>query len=275
MGVPSFITSNGGRDMKLTSLHFAVAITACSSMITTPLLAMKANELTYINGMDAGPAERELVNRGYKSISSHRSSGGFVNSYWWNRNKDNCVVVESRGGQVLTINDATDQDCGHHKGGDGAAVVGAVAGAALLGALLSGKSHHKEGRSYDESQTAEFDRGYTDGLYSGSYHNYSRSDAYSHGYEKGVQEREANLNHHHRRGGYSPAASFADLTGARAAGGMSAMESRGFRQVDNFVSGNTRYSIQWRAESRQCVQVTIADGRFYDVRDIGQHPNCR
>jgi hypothetical protein len=42
--------------------------------------------------------------------------------------------------------------------------------------------------------------------------------------------------------------------------------------VDNFTSGNTRYSIQWRAESRQCVQATIADGRIYDIRDIGSHP---
>ena len=53
------------------------------------------------------------------------------------------------------------------------------------------------------------------------------------------------------------------------------LERRGFRQVDNFTSGNTRYSIQWQPESRQCVQVTIADGRFYDLRDIGRHPKCR
>ena len=252
-----------------------VAIMASSALLATPVAAMKASELTYINGMEAGPAQRELVSRGYTSTSSHRGSGGFVNSYWWNGSKDSCVVVESRGGQVLTINDATDQDCGHHKGGDGAAVVGAVAGAALLGALLSGKSHHKKGQSYDANQTTEFNRGYTDGLYNGAYHNYSRSDAYSNGYEQGVQEREANLSHHHRRGGYSPAAEFHDLNGARAAGGMSQLEARGFRQVDNFATGNTRYSIQWRAQSRQCVQVTIADGRFYDIRDIGQHPNCR
>ena len=56
---------------------------------------------------------------------------------------------------------------------------------------------------------------------------------------------------------------------------MSELEQRGFRQVDNFTSGDTRYSIQWREATRQCVQVTIADGRLYDLRDIGQHPKCR
>ncbi len=56
---------------------------------------------------------------------------------------------------------------------------------------------------------------------------------------------------------------------------MSELERRGFRQVDNFTSGDTRYSIQWRPQSQQCVQVAIADGRVYDVSDIGQHPRCR
>lgn len=255
--------------------RYLISASVCAALVATPVLAEKASNLTWINGMDAGSAERELTSRGFKSISSHRESGGFVNSYWWNGRNDNCIVVESRGGQVLTVNDATDQDCGHHKGGDAAAAVGVVAGAAILGALLGGKSHHKEGKSYDTQQTGEFDRGYSDGLYNGAYHNYNRSDAYSHGYEKGVEEREANLSHHHRRGGYQQAVKFNDLQGARAAGGMDAMSQRGFTQVDNFTSGNTRYSIQWQPQTRQCVQITIADGHFYDIRDIGQHPNCR
>jgi hypothetical protein len=247
----------------------------CTALVATPLLAEKASNLTWINGQDAASAERELRGRGFTNISSHRSSGGYVNSYWWNGGDDDCIVVESYSGKVMTINDATDQDCGHHKGDGAAAAVGVVAGAAILGALLGGKSHHKEGRDYNSDQTAEFDRGYTDGLHGATYHNYSRSDAYSHGYEKGVDEREANLSHHYRRGGYAQVARIDDLQGARAAGGMSELERRGFTQVDKFATGNTRYSIQWKRDTRQCVQVTIADGRFYDIRDIGTHPNCR
>lgn len=252
-----------------------VAAGLCAALIATPVMAEKAKALVGLNGAPVANAENELRALGFKFISSHRGSGGFVNSYWWSGKNDNCIVVETRDGMVMTVNDATDQDCGHHMGGDAGTAVGVVAGAALLGALIGGKSHHKEGRDYNREQTAEFDRGYTDGLYNGAYHNPSRSDAYSHGYEKGVEEREANLASHSRRGGYAQAARIDDLQGARAAGGMDTLEKRGFVQVDNFTSGNTRYSIQWKRDTRQCVQVTIAEGHFYDIRDIGQHPKCR
>ena len=258
-----------------TRIATAVALAASTALVATPVLAQKASALVGLNGAPAANAENELRSLGFKNISSHRGSGGFVNSYWWNERGDNCVVVESRDGQVMTVNDATDQDCGHHKGSDAGAAVAAVAGAAILGALLSHKSHHRENKQYDETQTPEFERGYKDGLYNGAYHNYNRNDAYSHGYSKGVEEREANLSHHYNRGGYVQTARFDDLQGARAAGGMDTLERRGFRQVDNFTSGNTRYSIQYNRDTRQCVQVTIADGHFYDLRDIGRHPQCR
>ncbi|MCB2076196.1 MAG: hypothetical protein KDE55_00705 [Novosphingobium sp.] len=251
-----------------------LAATACAAMIATPALAKKANDLTYINGQNAGSAQNQLEREGFKYISSNHNSMGYTYSYWWDGQSDNCVRTEVYRGVVETIADATDQDCGHHKGST-AAGVGAVAGLAILGAALASKSHHREGTNYDQQQTADFDRGYKDGLYNGAYHNYSRSDAYSNGYEKGVDERNANLSHHHNRGGYAQVAQFKDLEGARAAGGMDELQRRGFTQVDNFTSGNTRYSIQSRPASHQCLQVTIADGHFYDIRDIGQHPKCR
>lgn len=217
-----------------------------------------------------------MRSRGFNHISSHDSySNGFVTSYWWHGGNKNCVAVEASRGEVMTVNDAKGSDCGYSNDGNVAAAVGIVAGAAILGALLSHKSHHSEDKNYNQSQTGDFERGYNDGLYGGTYHNYSRSDAYSHGYERGNDERLGNLRGSGGRGGYAAYAQFDDLRDARAAGGMSELERRGFRQVDNFTSGNTRYSIQWRPQSRQCVQVTIADGRFYDVRDIGQHPRCR
>jgi hypothetical protein len=185
------------------------------------------------------------------------------------------VDVESANGQVMTVSDAKDSDCGHTSGGD-AAAAGAVAGLAILGAVLASKSHHREGTNYDQQQTAEFDRGYQDGLYNAAYHNYSRSDAYSNGYEKGVEERNANLSsRHHGRGGYAQVAQYSDLIGSRAAGGMDELANRGFTQVDNFATGNTRYSIQWRKQSRQCLQVIVANGRLENITDIQTHPNCR
>ena len=250
--------------------------TAILALAATPVLAEKADQLIDINGSYGRDAESALQSRGFAHVSTHKNDMGYVYSYWWDEADDDCVQVEVYNGRVETITDASDQDCGHHKGNAGAAV-GVVAGAAILGALLSHKSHHHDDNKHHDSveDEAHYDRGYTDGLHNAAYHNYDRSESYSNGYTAGVNEREANLSHHHRRGGYAQVAQIADLKDARAAGGMSELERRGFRQVDNFTSGNTRYSIQWRPESRQCVQVTIADGRFYDVRDIGQHPQCR
>lgn len=255
--------------------HF-VAGTALAAMTAVPVLAEKASELTYINGSYGRDAETQLRERGFAHISTHKNGMGYVYSYWWDEADDKCVNVEVYNGRVESITDASDQDCGHHKGDAGAAVA-AVAGAAILGALLSHKSHHHDDNKHHDDREAEaqYERGYKDGLHNASYHNYDRSDAYSSGYSAGVSERNANLSHHQGHGGYRQTAQIADLKDARAAGGMSELENRGFRQVDNFTSGNTRYSIQWRPQSRQCVQVTIADGRFYDIRDIGQHPNCR
>ena len=238
---------------------------ATVALAATPALAEKASQLVDINGSLGRDAEYQLQERGFAHISTHKQNNGYVYSYWWDERDDDCVNVEVYDGRVMTINDASDQDCGKHKGDAAAAAIGVAAGAALLGALLGHKSHHHEDNKHHENvnDEAHYERGYTDGLHNASYHNYDRSDAYSKGYNAGVNEREANLRHHHRRGGYQQVAQFKDLDGARAAGGMSQLESRGFRQVDNFTSGNTRYSIQWQPETRQCVQVTIADGRFY------------
>ncbi|MBX7483220.1 hypothetical protein [Qipengyuania qiaonensis] len=253
------------------------ATSAAIALTIPPALAESASQLTDINGSLGSDAEYQLQQRGFAHVSTNKNSMGYVYSYWWDEGDDDCVQVEVYDGRVMTINDASDQDCGHHKGGNTAAAVGVVAGAAILGALLSHKSnHHDDGNHYSSRDDEQYyDRGFTDGLHSAAYHNYDRSDAYSSGYSAGVRQRNANLSHHHGHGGYDRAAVYKDLTDARAAGGMSQLERRGFRQVDNFASGNTRYLIQWRPESRQCVQVTIADGHFYDLRDIGQHPKCR
>ena len=253
-----------------------IAACAVTSLIATPVMAEKASELTYINGSLGRDAETQLRDRGFAHVSTHKNDMGYVYSYWWDASDDDCVNVEVYDGRVMTINDASDQDCGHHQGNAGAAVA-AVAGAAILGALLSHKSHHHEDNQHHSDRDAElaYDRGYKDGLYHHPFHNPDREQPYVDGYHAGVNERTANAEHHYGRGGHAQVARFKDLQDARAAGGMSELERRGFRQVDNFTSGNTRYSIQWQPESRQCVQVTIADGRFYDLRDIGRHPKCR
>ena len=262
--------------MLKTISHFACGA-AVAAMAVTPALAEKAAQLVDINGSLGRDAESQLQRRGFAHIDTHKQDNGYVYSYWWDQADDDCVSVEVYDGRVMTISDASDQDCGKHKGGDTAAAVGAVAGVAILGALLSHKSHHHDDNQHnaDAKAEADYERGYSDGLHNAAYHNYDRSEAYSSGYTAGTDERSANLSHHSGRGGYTPHVAINDLQGARAAGGMEELDRRGFTQVDNFTSGNDRYSIQWRSSSNQCVQVTISDGKFYDVRDIGQHPKCR
>lgn len=253
---------------------------ACLAMAATPALAEKASQLVSLNGMTADRAESTLASRGFTFADSNTNSMGYTYSYWWHSGSKNCVSIEAYKGTIETVNDAAASDC-HQKEGNGngtaAAAVGVVAGAAILGALLSHKSHHHEDNKHlsDAQAEQQYERGYTDGLHNASYHNHDRNDAYSSGYTAGVDERNANLSHHSNRGGYVSYAQIDDLNGARAAGGMDELERRGFRQVDNFTSGNTRYSIQYRPESRQCVQVTIADGKFYALNDIQTHAKCR
>jgi len=244
-------------------------------MVATPALARQASTLSDINGANGASAENMLQQRGFTHITGNKNSMGYVYTYWWDARDKDCVVVEVYNGLVSTINDAKPSDCNQSSGGSNAGAVAAVAGLAILGAALASKSHHRDGANYDDQQTATFDRGYKDGLYNAPYHNYGRDDAYARGYQTGVDERNANLSHHHNRGGYAQVAEYHDLQGARAAGAMDELSRRGFTQVDNFTSGTARYSIQWRAQSRQCLQAIIADGKIEDIRDIKTHPKCR
>jgi hypothetical protein len=154
------------------------------SVAATPALAEKASQLRDINGSLGRDAESALMTRGFTHVSTNKNAMGYIYSYWWNEGDDACVQVEVHNGRVETIQDATDQDCGHHKGRDAAVAAGAVAGAAILGALLSHKSHHHEDNAHDSDASAEaqYDRGYRDGLHNAAYHNYERTDAYSSGY---------------------------------------------------------------------------------------------
>lgn len=266
----------GGIEMNR-GISLVIAASVTCALTAGPALARKADTLRDLNGSRAAGAESALRDRGFDYTAGHKGSMGSSYSYWWHNADKNCVAVEVMGGNVMTINDAPRSDCGHSGSGNAAAAAGAVAGLALLGALLNHKSsHHDDGRHLDDQQSeAQYERGYNDGLYNAAYHNYDRQDAYSRGYEAGVNQRNANLQNHHNRGGYSQVADYSDLRGARAAGAMDDLGARGFRQVDNFTSGDTRYSIMWRSQSRQCLQVTIADGSIYDITDIQSHPRCR
>jgi hypothetical protein len=227
-------------------------------------------------------------------ITGH-SGGSAKYNYWWNRDRKDCVMVTTRDGRISSITDASAGDCNQKSGGNDAATVAAVAGgAALLGALLSHKSgHHDDGQHYTDSQKeADYERGYRDGLHNSSYRNNGNNESYSSGYQNGVDQRGRQLaetnnsygngggyNNYDNGGGYSGgggSVDVSDLVGDKAAGVESDLQSRGFRSVDGFESGNNgKGTIWWNGRTRQCLQMITADGRADSITDIRTHPRCR
>lgn len=268
---------------------------AGASLLLTPVAALaKAGDLRDLVGARAGQAEGDLESRGWASMSVHKSRTGSY-SYWWNARGKDCVRVATRDGRYEAITDTSAADCGQKSGSNGAAAA-AVGVAALLGVLaLSHKSHHRGDKDYqDQNDYAEFERGHRDGLYNHPWSNNSRSQAYSDGYQSGVDERAHQSSYrpeyrNYQGSGWNDNAGqnsgwsggggqsgFGDLVGARAAGVQTDLGNRGFRQVDSFQSGNNGVgTIWWNGRSRQCVQMITADGRADSITDIGQHPRCR
>jgi hypothetical protein len=150
-----------------------------------------ADDLRDLVDARGSSGEAELERRGYTHIDTSKYSNTAY-SHWWSNAKNSCIRVTTRDGRYQALVDTDPSDCGRTQKesgmSDGAKV--AIGAAALLGiAALAHKSHHRDDRNYNEEQTADFERGYRDGLYNNSFHNYNESREYNDGYSKGVDER--------------------------------------------------------------------------------------
>lgn len=65
-----------------------------------------------------------------------------------------------------------------------------------------------------------------------------------------------------------------DLVGSYTRDGDTQMRNRGFRNVDTIREPRTTYFIWWRGQSRQCVQIAVAVGRYDSVTELTSHPKC-
>lgn len=261
--------------MKLNN-RILVGIVVIGSIVSGQAMARKASQLTDLVGAKGSSGESALESRGFTYITGHKGEYDTSHSYWWNASDKNCIHVQTYDGRYSDIDDSPKSDC-NQKGDNNAAAMAAVVGLAAIAVIASHKSdHHKDGNHYpNQNDDSTYERGYNDGLYNSAYHNYDRSDAYSSGYQAGVDQRSNNTSQHYGHGGYAQVGAFADLNGARAAGADSTLTSRGFKNVDAFKSANTSYTIWSRRDSHQCVQMTVAEGQVVDIRDIGSHPKCR
>lgn len=253
----------------------ALSVSIAAGLASPPAHAQRASQMSDLVGAKAGQAEGSIIDRGYIYITGHSGSNS-KHSYYWNARSKNCLHVETRDGRYSSVTDGTPADCNQAaKGSNGAAA--AIIGAVVLGAVLAHKSsHHDNGtHSANTAEEEQYERGFYDGQQNHSYHNYDRSDSYASGYQAGVDQRNRDSGYHSGRGGYAHAQRIGDLQGSDSISAIDAMSSRGFMNVDSFESGNTQYGIFWNRGSRQCVQMTMADGRVYAIQTIDSHPKCR
>lgn len=68
---------------------------------------------------------------------------------------------------------------------------------------------------------------------------------------------------------------YANLAGKNSIRAIDAMAALGFVNVDSMNMGNTQYAIYYRRSTRECVQMTMANVRVVDIREIYTHPRCR
>ena len=61
---------------------------------------------------------------------------------------------------------------------------------------------------------------------------------------------------------------YKDLIGAKAAGGESDLQSRGYTWVRTTTQGNSKLGFWWKPGRSGCIQVTTSDGRYSAIRDV-------
>ncbi|MBK8113096.1 MAG: hypothetical protein IPK44_00545 [Candidatus Accumulibacter sp.] len=247
------------------SFRRKTALTVAVSMIvgSNGAAAQTPGDLSDLVDMRGRDAESQMEERGY--VSHHTSKGDdAAYTYWWNNRDKRCVRVRTRDGRYEQIKAVGNSDCDQrdHSGSKVAAV--AIGAAALLGlAALASKSHHREDRDLDERQTAQFERGYRDGLHNQPFHNYEDSKEYSDGYTKGVDQRRQETSYrsdYGSRGGNRAYVNVSDLSNHETTYTWGQLERRGFslaneRKLNN---GDNQW-LYWNDSTRQCVEVVSRD----------------
>lgn len=144
----------------------------------------------------------------------------------------------------------------------------AAAAIAILGiAALAHSKHHYSGgyRPADEVETAEFERGYRDGVHGYPYWEHSRTKAYGEGYLAGDKERESSMAHRRQ-----PAESKAPPMAYK---GCAEIVARNFgvgRRDVHFIKSQSPAKHEWKIEAavgHEHMVCTMRDsGEVIDLR---------
>lgn len=229
-------------------------------------------------GARAAGGESTLEDRGFTLHHGSTKDDSKIN-YWWNPNTKECVKVTTYDGKFESINKTSNADCGQRSAkNNDAGVAIAVGAAALLGiAALSSKSHHRGDKYNNQQSTADFERGYRDGLYNQTYHNYGRSDAYSDGYSQGVEQRGHETSYRgnsYNSGGYTANVYVGDLNGQSRESATSQLRSRGFALRDDKRTDDGRYRTFWNSNTKQCLVMVSRNGYVNSIDNVSRG-TCR
>jgi len=267
--------------------HFARAVVGllCASLAASPALAQApVLPLSDLVNQGSDYAQRELGKRQYVFIHAD-NRGSKTWQYWWQNNDQVCARVAHVDGRATSIVSVSPTECNQQpseqarsSGGLSSGAKVAIGAAALLGvAALIHRSHERDNDKHNsEQQVAEYERGYRDGLYHQTYHDYNRSPSYVDGYNAGQQKREAETRYRSPSGYHSGNASYVsltDLVGGRASNIDNVMRQRGFAPHGGYKSGDKAFATWWNASTRQCMQVIVSDGRVNAVNALVEG-NC-
>ena len=261
-----------------------VGLLSASLSIGPALAQLPVATLSDLVNRDSNYAQRELQRRGYVFIHADQR-GSKTWQYWWLPGPRECARVAHVDGRAISLvgvaipdcNQQVEQASGDSKGMSTGAKV-AIGAAALLGvAMLVHKSHERDEQKHnDEQKTAEYERGYRDGLYHQPYHDYNRTQSYVDGYNAGQQKREAETSYRSNYGHHTGQASYVnlnDLVGARASSGDGEMQRRGFQTTGGYQAKGKSYTTWWNGNTRQCVKVVTHEGRFNSISPLHEG-NC-
>lgn len=246
------------------------AVVLLLALCATAATAETPSAVSDLVGARGAGGETQLEARGYVHIKTEKGDDRAW-SYWWQPARRECISVAVYDGRFDSITTTPAPDCNQSAssgGSDSAAAAAVVAGVALIGAAaLAHQSHHHDDGQHpsDANADTQFDRGFRDGLYAQTYHNYDRSDAYADGYAKGVAQRDVETRHRDGHapdaGGYAPSVNLNDLLTMRASSADVELQRRGFRTINAYQAGETAYTIRGNERTGQCVQVAVTDGR--------------
>ena len=213
-----------------------VATALCGAMAGAPTWAQSGVQVSDLVGASVASGQSELRNRGFALVHSD-TTGHTSWQYWWNGARSQCVLATANEGRFIRLGQGDEHDCNQQPAApagqpaadaspgisDGAKV--AIGAAGLLGVFALLHKSHERKKDRDKSsahETAEFERGYRDGLYHQGYHNYNNHREYVDGYSAGSEKRSNETRYRTNEGhhsGYAAYVNVNDLVGARACRG--------------------------------------------------------